>query len=58
MRERSGMLGGHLEVWTELNSGTEVELSFPASVAYASSESKRRFPMLGRFPWKRAVGKE
>ena len=58
MRERSGMLGGHLEVWTELNSGTEVELSFPASVAYARSGSERRFRILGRFPWKRAVGKE
>jgi signal transduction histidine kinase len=45
MRERSGLLGGQLEVWTELNSGTEVELSFPASVAYAGSRSKRRFAL-------------
>jgi signal transduction histidine kinase len=46
MRERSAILGGQLEVWTELKSGTEVELRFPASVAYTSSRSKRRIPML------------
>jgi signal transduction histidine kinase/ligand-binding sensor domain-containing protein len=58
IRERSGMLGGDLEVWTDRNSGTEVELSFPASVAYASSRSKHRFAMFGWLPWKRAVAKE
>ncbi|MDB6102049.1 MAG: hypothetical protein JWO52_2048 [Gammaproteobacteria bacterium] len=57
MRERSANLGGHLEVWTELDSGTEVELSFPASVAYASSRSKHRFPMISWIPWKRAAAK-
>lgn len=58
MRERSGILDGQLEVWTDRNSGTEVELSFPASVAYASSRSKRRFPMLGWLVWNRAAAKE
>jgi ligand-binding sensor domain-containing protein/signal transduction histidine kinase len=53
MRERSAILGGQLEVWTELKSGTEVELTFPASVAYASSRSKRRVPMLRWLPGRR-----
>ena len=34
MRERAKLVGGKLAVRTELNSGTEVELSIPASIAY------------------------
>ena len=34
MRERAQLLGGNLQVWSEVNSGTEVELIIPASVAY------------------------
>ena len=30
MRERAEIVGGHLEVWSKLNSGTEVELSIRA----------------------------
>jgi signal transduction histidine kinase len=37
MRERAKLVGGRLELWTELESGTEAELSVPASVAYATS---------------------
>ncbi len=35
MRERSEKLGGRLQVWSERNAGTEVELRLPAQVAYA-----------------------
>lgn len=42
MRERTKLVGGNLEVWSKLQYGTEVELSIPASIAYASSGSRRR----------------
>jgi signal transduction histidine kinase len=35
MRERSESLGGQLNVWSERNAGTEVELGIPADIAYA-----------------------
>ncbi|MGO9255116.1 MAG: sensor histidine kinase [Bryobacteraceae bacterium] len=35
MHERAHMAGGKLAVWSELNSGTEVEMTIPASLAYA-----------------------
>jgi hypothetical protein len=31
MRERARLIGGKLTVWSELDSGTEVELSLPAT---------------------------
>ena len=34
MRERSEIVGGHLEIWSKLNSGTQVELSIPGTIAY------------------------
>ena len=34
MRERAKLVGGTLEVWSEVNSGTEIELSIPAASAY------------------------
>jgi signal transduction histidine kinase/ligand-binding sensor domain-containing protein len=34
MRERAKVLGGRLEVWSQVESGTEVELIIPAVVAY------------------------
>jgi hypothetical protein len=37
MRERAKLIGGKLTVWSEHDSGTEVELSIPAAVAYATS---------------------
>jgi len=37
MRERAKLLGGQLEVWSELDSGTEIQLSIPASIAYLTS---------------------
>ena len=42
MRERAEIVGGHLEVWSKLDSGTQVELSIPGSIAYdgASHQSQ------------------
>ena len=37
MRERSESIGGRLNVWSERNAGTEVELSISAAIAYAQS---------------------
>jgi signal transduction histidine kinase len=42
MRERAKLLGGKLTVWSEVNTGTEVELSIPAANAYASADRRRR----------------
>ena len=42
MRERSKLIGGKLTVWSELDSGTEVELSVPASHAYEKFSTSRR----------------
>ena len=41
MRERAKLVGGELAMWSEVDSGTEVELLVPASKAY--SKSARRF---------------
>ena len=41
MRERAKIVGGQLDVWSELDSGTEVELSIPASRAYATPSTRR-----------------
>jgi signal transduction histidine kinase len=43
MRERAKLMGGMLAVWTAPNSGTEVELSIPASHAYLAPPSVRRW---------------
>ena len=37
MQERAKLVGGKLVVWSELGSGTEVEITLPAAVAYAKS---------------------
>jgi signal transduction histidine kinase len=37
MRERAGLLGGRLDVWSKLDSGTEVELIVPSAAAYTVS---------------------
>jgi len=43
MHERAKLIGGKLEVWSELDSGTEVELTLPASLVYAEPPARRRF---------------
>jgi signal transduction histidine kinase/ligand-binding sensor domain-containing protein len=41
MRERAELIGGTLDVWSKVNSGTEIELSIPATIAYSISSSRR-----------------
>jgi signal transduction histidine kinase len=57
MRERAKLLGGKLTVWSEVNSGTEVELSIPAANAYASADRRRRSWFAEKFAGK-LVGKD
>jgi signal transduction histidine kinase len=46
MQERAKRIGARLEFWSEVGAGTEVELSIPASIAYAAPCSGRPFPLL------------
>src|SRR5262249_8680119 len=49
MQERAKLVGGKLAVWSEVDSGTEVELTIPSSIAYSKSPIARR----SIFFWKR-----
>jgi signal transduction histidine kinase len=42
MYERAKLVGGKLAVWSELDSGTETELTIPAAIAYAKATVTRR----------------
>jgi Signal transduction histidine kinase len=48
MRERAKLVGGKLTIWTELDSGTEIELVIPGAKAYA--KSTRSFWHFGKRP--------
>jgi hypothetical protein len=50
-------VGGKLVVWSKLDSGTEVELSIPASAAYATSYRRRSW-LSEKFSGKGTNGKE
>jgi signal transduction histidine kinase len=52
MRERANLLGGKLAVWTERDSGTELELSIPASRAYEASKAPHRSWLAEKFSGK------
>jgi ligand-binding sensor domain-containing protein/signal transduction histidine kinase len=41
MRERTKLAGGRLVFWSEIESGTELELAVPASLAYAKDSDSR-----------------
>jgi len=41
MRERTRLAGGRLVFWSELDSGTELELTVPASLAYAKDSGSK-----------------
>ncbi len=41
LRERTKLIGGNLSIRSELDSGTEIELVIPASVAYTRSYAAR-----------------
>jgi signal transduction histidine kinase/ligand-binding sensor domain-containing protein len=40
MRERADIIGGKLEIWSDVGAGTEIELTLPASVAYAEDDAR------------------
>jgi signal transduction histidine kinase len=48
MRERAELIGGRLEVWTEVGVGTEVDLTIPTAAAYATPRPPGRFRWLTR----------
>jgi signal transduction histidine kinase len=48
MRERSRLVGGTFEVWSQVDVGTEIELSIPAVSAYAKPQIAR-WAVLSRF---------
>jgi len=42
MHERAKAVGGKMAVWSKLDSGTEAELTIPASIAYTKSPTRSR----------------
>ena len=42
MRERAERVGGHLDVWSEVGVGTEIDLTIPAAKAYPTARARRR----------------
>ena len=52
MRERAKLTGGKLTVWSERDSGTEVELSIPGDHAYVRTPERRRFSLLKKIAGK------
>jgi signal transduction histidine kinase/ligand-binding sensor domain-containing protein len=55
MRERAEAVGGILAVWSEVDSGTEVEVAIPASTAYAKSGARRSSWLSGKLFAKREM---
>jgi signal transduction histidine kinase len=45
MRERAKLMGGKLTVWSELDAGTEVELSIPAARAYTTATDGQKMSL-------------
>jgi signal transduction histidine kinase len=43
VRERAKLVGAQLDFWSEAGAGTEVQVTVPASVAYAKSPEARMF---------------
>jgi signal transduction histidine kinase len=57
MHERARLVGGILNVWSEVKSGTEVELIVPAAKAYATFPSRRHSWWSEKLSWKGMVSK-
>jgi signal transduction histidine kinase len=38
MRERAEIVGGRLEIWSKIDSGTQIELKIPGAIAYDVSD--------------------
>jgi ligand-binding sensor domain-containing protein/signal transduction histidine kinase len=51
IRERAKRIGARLDLWSDAGAGTEIELTVPASIAYAKSDATRA----GVFRKKRAT---
>ena len=45
MRERAKLIGGTFEVWSQLGTGTEAELTIPAASAYSKPRDPRGFSL-------------
>ena len=56
MRERAKVVGGKLTIWTELNNGTEIELTIPSARVY--TKSARPFWYFGKHSATEADEKE
>lgn len=50
--ERARIIGGQLAIWSEIDSGTEIEMTLPASSAYAKTQTRLRTRFLGMFTQK------
>ena len=48
MRERAELVGGHLDVWSEVGVGTEIDLTILAAKAYAAARARRRAWWFGK----------
>jgi signal transduction histidine kinase len=48
MRERAQRIGAHLDFWSEMGAGAEVQLTVPASIAYQKRRNGHRFRLLRR----------
>jgi signal transduction histidine kinase len=48
MRERAKLAGGQLSIWSELNSGTEIEITIPAAVAHSKSSTTHQSMVSGK----------
>jgi len=51
MRERAEIVGGKFTLWSEIGSGTELELVIPASRAYAKPSGPQRLWSRGNNKW-------
>jgi signal transduction histidine kinase/ligand-binding sensor domain-containing protein len=51
MRERAEIVGGKFTLWSEIGSGTELELAIPASRAYAKRSGPPRLWLRGNNRW-------
>ena len=47
MRERAKKIGAHIEIWSRIGAGTEIEVRIPAPVAYAATKAGLRSRLLG-----------
>ena len=49
MRERAEGVGGHLDIWSKLDTGTQLDLSIPAGAAYGAAP-RRLLPVSAGVP--------